>query len=295
LKNRTIYFWTCDSSRNTGEGKLALFFLDDLKKNYNVKKINTLSVKNFYLKKFLQHKYILPFLGIIYCWRHYIQRKEVIYINYLPLWNFLIFLLLPPNTKIGPITGGALHEKFNIIRSKVLPLLYNLSEIILYFRNYDLIFSTNLLKRYLSINIIKKSKFNYLIKKFNYKNKKIKKKYDFLIYFRKHSNKKFSYELINNLINKGFTINVVGDKLKLPNIKNYGFVSNDKITQLQAKTKFSVFSSENVYTIFTLECITNNILVLVDKTKNYKLNFFKKSFIKINFNNSKELNKLKKL
>ena len=29
------------------------------------------------------------------------------YLNYLPLWNFLIFILLPPKTLLGPITGGS--------------------------------------------------------------------------------------------------------------------------------------------------------------------------------------------
>ena len=99
--------------------------------------------------------------------------------------------------------------------------------------------------------------------------------------------------MIKNLIYKGFKVNVVGDKLDFPKVKNHGFLSNKKIINLQAKAKFSIFSSENIYTIFTLECITNNVLILIDKSNNYKLDFFKKSFIKINFNNLKELNKLK--
>ena len=27
--------------------------------------------------------------------------------NYLPLWNPLLFILMPPNTILGPITGGS--------------------------------------------------------------------------------------------------------------------------------------------------------------------------------------------
>ena len=34
------------------------------------------------------------------------KNKEICYINYLPLWNFLIFILLPPKTILGPVTGG---------------------------------------------------------------------------------------------------------------------------------------------------------------------------------------------
>ena len=293
MKNKDLFFWTCDLSRNSGEGKLASFFLEDLKKKYNIKKIKKFRFNINFIEKVLNYKYFLPFIGIIYCWKYHIKKKAVVYVNYLPLWNFLIFLLLPPKAKIGPITGGALYERSSIIRSIIFPILYKLSGIILYFRGYDLIFSTNLLKKYLSNKIIQKSKFNYLIKKFNFKNKKFRKRYDFLVYFRKHNNKKFPLNLIRNLIYKGFKVNVVGDRLDFPKVKNHGFLSNKKIINLQAKAKYSIFSSENIYTIFTLECITNNVLILIDKSNNYKLDFFKKSFIKINFNNLKELSKLK--
>ena len=61
-------------------------------------------------KIFFNHKYILPFIGILYCWVYFFRCKKVIY-KYLLYWNFLIFLLLPPKTIIGPITGGALFNK----------------------------------------------------------------------------------------------------------------------------------------------------------------------------------------
>ena len=35
----------------------------------------------------------------------YIFNRKVLYLNYIPLWNFLIFIFLPPNSLIGPITG----------------------------------------------------------------------------------------------------------------------------------------------------------------------------------------------
>ena len=36
------------------------------------------------------------------------------YINFLPLWNFLIFALVPPGTILGPITGSKIYNKDNI-------------------------------------------------------------------------------------------------------------------------------------------------------------------------------------
>ena len=169
--SKTINYWVCDNSYNTGEGRLALFFLQDLKKNYKIKKI-----KQTYKNAITSYRYISPFVGIFYCWIYYLKNKKVCYINYLPLWNFLIFLLLPPRTIIGPITGGAqfVDESF-FIRSYLFPIFYKISEIIINNRNYNIIFATELLKNYLSKKTKKKSIFNYIIKKFNYKNKKKKK------------------------------------------------------------------------------------------------------------------------
>ena len=54
-------------------------------------------------------------------------------------------------------------------------------------------------------------------------------------------------------------------------------------------------SSENLYSLFTLECITNNVKILISKRDKSKIKYFNTSFLKINFNNLKELNRVKKL
>ena len=289
--SKTINYWVCDNSYNTGEGRLALFFLQDLKKNYKIKKI-----KQTYKNAITSYRYISPFVGIFYCWIYYLKNKKVCYINYLPLWNFLIFLLLPPRTIIGPITGGAqfVDESF-FIRSYLFPIFYKISEIIINNRNYNIIFATELLKKYLSKKTKKKSIFNYIIKKFNYKNKNKKKNIDFIIYYRVHKNKKslFPYKFIHNLIAAKFKIIIIGDKLEYKEVINYGNISNYYITKLQAKAKYTIASTENIYSLFTLECITHNIKIIINKSNKSKIRFFKSSFLKINFKNTKELNKIK--
>ena len=289
--SKRINYWVCDNSYNTGEGRLALFFLQDLKKNYKIKKI-----KQTYKNAVINHRYISPFVGIFYCWIYYLKNKKVCYINYLPLWNFLIFLLLPPRTIIGPITGGAqfVDESF-FIRSYLFPILYKISEIIINKRNYNIIFATELLKNYLSKKTKKKSIFNYIVKKFNYKNKNKKKNIDFIVYYRVHKNKKslFPYKFIHNLIAAKFKIIIIGDKLKHKKVINYGNISNYNLTKLQAKAKYTIASAENIYSLFTLECITHNIKIIIDKKNKSKIRFYKSSFLKINFENTKELNKIK--
>ena len=296
MKNKEIHYWACDKSENSGEGKLALYFIKDLNKKFITTEIKKPKFKIKFINKIINYKYIIPFFGILYCWKYFLNNKKVYYINFLPLWNFLIFLLLPPNSNIGPITGGAKFIKnSSLIREYLFPFFYKISEIIAIKRNFDLIFSTDLLKEYLDKKTIKKSSFNFIVKKFNYKKKRIKKKdIDFLIYYRNHKNKKkfFPFDLINNLIKEGFVINIIGDKLNLPNIKNHGFLSNKKLNKLQSRAKFTIFSQENLYSIFTLECISNNVLVLINKRNEYKLTLFKKKFIKLDFQNLKELRKL---
>ena len=298
MKNKNLFYWTCEKSQNSGEGKLALIFIQELKKKFKLIEIKKPKIKSKVLKKILYFKYILPFIGVIYCWKFFLKGKNISYINYLPFWNFLIFLLLPPNTNIGPITGGAKFDKSSsVARTIFFPIFYKISELIVNFRNYSLIFSTQLLKPFLTKKTIKKSTFNFIIKTFFFKKKKYTKKIDFIVYYRNHKNKKkfFPIKLIENLILNKFNVYIVGDKIKIPKVLNKGFIKNKDLLKLQQKAKFTISSDENLYSLFTLECIKNNVFVLLDKSQNHKMPFFRESFIKINFNNSKELQNLKKI
>ena len=104
-------------------------------------------------KKEIKQKYLSTIYGIIYCWKKFLKNERVCYLNYLPLWNFLIFVFLPPKTILGPITGGANYSKSNIfsyfIRGIIFPLFYKISEFSLNLRQSNLVFSTDLLKKYL--------------------------------------------------------------------------------------------------------------------------------------------------
>lgn len=284
MNKKKIYFWVCDFSENSGEGKLAKLFIKDISRKYNCIKIKKNNIN--ILKRVIDYKYISPFYGITMCWLNYFKNRRVAYINYLPLWNFLIFLLLPPKTIIGPITGGANYKNnFNLVRSVIFPMLYKLSELFINIREYNLVFSTDLLKKYLFKFTINKSKFNFVIERFKKKNKKKRKFYDLIIYFRNHKNKIsfFPYDLIKKLVKIKFKIIIVGDNLNIDGVKNLGYVKRLKLNNLQSKSKFTIVSNENIYSLFTLECIKNNVKVLIDSKKDVK--FFNRDFIKINDNN----------
>jgi len=199
LIKKKLFVWTCDYSENSGEGKLARLFVKKLinKKQFNIQLSQ---------KKIVKYRYISTLQGIIYCWKKYLKKEKVCYLNYLPFWNFLIFLLLPPQTILGPITGGAGYSKFDIlsflIRGIVFRIFYKISEFLLVFRNNNIVFSTDLLKKYLFLGTIKKSKFNFVLKSLVLK-QKTKKKIDFLIYYKKNLNKEnlFPYNYITKIVN----------------------------------------------------------------------------------------------
>jgi len=293
LTKKKLFIWTCDYSDNTGEGKLARLFIKSLdqKNQFNLV---------FNQKKIVKQKYLSTIYGIIYCWKKFLKKEKVCYLNYLPLWNFLIFVFLPPNTILGPITGGAKYNKYNIfgffVRGLIFPLSYKISEFFLNLRKSNLIFSTDLLKNYLFKKTIQKSTFNFVLKNFlKKKNIRRKKKIDFLIYYRKHKNKEtfFPLNFIKNLSKLKFNIYIVGDKLNLPFVKNCGFVSNNKILDLQSLTKYTIISGENPYSFFILECLSNHVKIVIEKNMRKKFALPKKNFIELNYNSLNNIKKLK--
>ena len=295
MTKKKLFVWTCDYSENSGEGKLARLFISYLnhKKKYILK---------FNQRKILKFKYLSTLLGIIYCWNKYFKNQKVCYLNYLPFWNFIIFIFLPPKTILGPITGGANFSKSNlfslILRGFVFPFFYKISEFFLNLRDVKIIFSTELLKKYLFKRTIKNSNFNFIIQNFSLKkNRKIKKEFDFIIYNRKHKNKRdfFPFEFINKLSRHNFKICIVGEKLNISSVKNYGFLNNKKIQNLQSKSKYTIASGENLFSFFVLECLTNHVKIIVKKNMNKKIVLFKKKFIELDFNSLNSIKKIKKI
>lgn len=282
-QKKEIFCFLCDNNKNSGEGILARLFLKNLEKNYNIK------IKKIKNNKFLfYNNYIIPFLLIFKMWFYYLNKKKIAYINYLPMWNTLIFLLLPPNTIIGPITGGALFKKNNV-RKFILPIFYFISEKIIFLRYRKVIFSTSLLKKYISKNNLKNSYFNFVFKEFKKNNINYKKNIDFLLYYRNHKNKKkfFNRNNIKFLINYGFKIHIVGDNPRIPGLIYHGNIQRWKLNFLLKKTKYTIITGENIFSFFIIDAINNNVKVFSDKiNKNFYVNH-SLNFINIDFKNFK--------
>lgn len=289
---KKIYTWACDYSNDSGEGNLARLYAKKLNKKYDlvIKKPSNIFLKN----KIFKYKYFSPFVGLICCWYYYFLKKKICYLNYLPMWNFILFLFLPPKTILGPITGGSSYINNNlIIRRFLFPIFYKISEISLFFRNCEIFFSTELLKKFLSTKIIKKSKFNFIYNAYDKKKNK-KKKIDFTFYYRKYGNKEefFPKNLILELIKRKYKIHIVGDSLKIKGVKNHGKVNQKKVNSILSRSRFSIASGESLYTFFTIDCINNNVKIFVNRKNKQKIDKFKNFFIKINFENKSIYNYL---
>jgi hypothetical protein len=286
LETNKVFFWACDYSSFSGEGRLARLFIKEYKKKNKFSLINLPKPKN----KFLNYKYIIPLVGILYAWLYFFKGKKFIFLNYLPYWNFVIFLVLPPKCEIGPITGGAKFSKNSndyLIRKLIFPMFYMFSNFILKFRFKKLIFSTELLKKFLTKDIIKKSKFNFIFKEID-RTKKSNKTIKFLFYFRKHKNKDYTfiYSLIKKISSENYKIHIIGDRLNLHGVKNHGFISHKKVLELLKLTKYSICSSENIFSFFTIDCINNNVKILIDAENFNSIKCYKNNFVKFNFENN---------
>ena len=291
-----IYFWACDVSQNSGEGILANLFLKKYinnkkdsyfininSKNKNQKKNNFSKNKKRYNS--IYHKYFFPYIGVLNLWLKFFQSKKVCYVNYLPLWNCLIFFLLPPNTILGPITGTVYKTKC----SYLLNILEKISITIIKIRYKKAIFSTNF---YESKYSLRKKNFitNFIFTGFDYKKINKNKKYDFIIYYRKDSKLKKDYiiELINELKKYKCSFVTIGDKLNIDGNKNFGYVSRQKANKIISECKFAISNPENLYSFFVQDCLSNNLIVFYNTFFKKFNSINKKNLIPITFDDIKK-------
>jgi len=303
--NYQIYCWCCDLHSNTGEGRLAYLFLDYLLKVVKKIEIGTYKTnfhiwKKIYKKNYITankinfnlfRKYALPFFGIFMLWINYFKSKKLFYINYLPLWNIFIFLLAPPKTNFGPITGSIYSGKVNslntFVRKYIFHILYKISYLLLLIRKKKILFSTKSLHG-LSKNIKNKNNiFNFqILYLYNKKIIKIKKNIDLLIYYRVHSNKNYDFlkEILSyNNLKKNYCI---GNFFSFRGVNNLGVVSHSKTQNLLSRSKFTFVTSENINSFYSMDSILNSVDIFFDNNssnsnKNFFLSYVKFSKVKL--------------
>jgi hypothetical protein len=290
LKINNYIAWACSYNQNSGEGILAKAFVDSIillnrdviffiYDGYYVYKIkNNLVRKKKLNNKILQinrnfiKKYISPFIGCIFMYRIKLKKKyeKLFYINYLPLWNTILFIALPFNVILGPIVGARsniniinnLNERF--IRNYIFEMLYFFSNLVIFFKYKNIIVGNPLtFKLIYSINKIKILNTNFSSTLYRSPNDiKYNKPFDFIIYYRIHPTKNNTIveQLIETLSHKNLIINIVGDRYENPNIINHGYLLNDELLLLMRKCKFSINLSSNPFSLINYDLLENAVI-----------------------------------
>ena len=86
----------------------------------------------------------------------------------------------------------------------------------------------------------------------------------------------FDNKLIKKFNPIEFKIFVVGDKLNINKVKNLGYIKKKKLDNLQSRSKYSLITGENIYSLFVIECITNHVKIFIDKENMKKVKTLKK-------------------
>ena len=154
-KEPKIYCWASDFDNTNGEGITANLFIKKLieknkykeenivvlnfQKKINLKKRNKFKDSDRRGRLNIIEKYFDPIYGIFYLWFRYLLGNRVVFVNFLPLWNFVTLALLPPNTILGPITGTSNYDKNikgleKIFRKYLMPIQFMISNQILKYR-----------------------------------------------------------------------------------------------------------------------------------------------------------------
>jgi hypothetical protein len=288
---KTIYYWACDISKHSGEGILARSFIKQLQTCNKNHRIINICKDSKYQKKDLKkknnynffHKYIFPIYGIYVIWKYHLNGKNTCYINYLPLWNILIFSLLPKKTLLGPITGSYPLTKWSIKFN----FLYKICSFILKIKYKKILFSTNFFKKYFAQH--SGFYFNFIVS--NIKVQKIKKKkYDFIFYYRKHYNKgnNFLLKIIYYLNENNYKIAVVGEKIHKTsntNVTNFGYINRDLALKVIGKSKYTILSKENLFSYFMQDCLSKQLVIFYNKTYTKFISELNKNIYPSNYNN----------
>ena len=282
--------WCNDYNKNTGEGKLARKFIRKFGKN----KVKVITPRlNFFLSN-----YIFQTTGIFVLWYYYFRLKKLIYLNYTPLWNSLIFLFSPPGTIFGPITGSIQINKIRNIKSflrfYIFPILYIFNLKILSLRSKKIIFATNILDKFINKNPEKKIITNFILQDLKFSKKNLgRRKYDLIIYYRKHENKFFDHHLnfIKKELKKGKKIVTVGEKTNIKGIKEFGKIGSNRLLNLIESSKFSLSGDDNLFSLFNLECMQHGVKIIFNHNLKFQIKKMRKNFLKAyDYKNKKFLN-----
>ena len=79
----------------------------------------------------------------------FFKRKKIIYVNFLPLWNFLLFYCCLQAQYLGQLQDNKINSQNHFerfLRKYIMPYTFQISMSIINFRKLDILFATESLK-----------------------------------------------------------------------------------------------------------------------------------------------------
>ena len=302
-----IIVLACDFRNYGGEGVLAREFLKKIsyqnkQTTYQVispsiksylqagKFVNEIEFNNKVNYESLFHKYILPIIYISKA-TFILRKHKVLYLNYIPLWNFLIFLIKGRNVDLGQIVSSENDIRFklsfnNIVRNFFFPLFEKLTFFIIKKKKIkNLVCATPItfekFKKY-EANAIDGLFLPKLNKSLNLINEKL---YDFCIYYRDHPTRYPLHTLgLINYLSKKHKIAVIGNlkyKTKNKNIVLKSNLSREEALKVLKHSNTFINVGDNGYSLMSREAIILGVeLILYSPSKNLDnhINYLKKKY-----------------
>ncbi len=246
-KREMAYVVGCDISSETGEGFLANSLIELVQTRFDVTVYSDWFVQSFRSHQLLRDR-VLPLYFFLVCMLLRLGRHRVVFLNYVPIWNFLNAILARCGVKLGPITGSVLvvptraSLKERIIRLYLQRIFITLSEWLLPRRSFLWCATPSVFLR------LQNSGLRNLGFGFPYLNKiesepLMVKSYDLFIYSNRHPIKNHAavLQFLASPLTRGFKICYVGPTTKTQqNVSSFGPISEKEFNHLLASSRLYI-------------------------------------------------------
>lgn len=248
MKKDKIIVFACDKS-STGEGNLYQSIAILLKTKYSIYIYND-KIIDILCKTCFTKDRVLPFYILVVIFFFLLMRKNVLLVNYVPVWNPLIFILTRFGLKIGPVTGNYNILCFNKRQRIKNYLIVILSRISIKFINKKKFYwvSTKNVESFLrNNNVICEQAFPFIGLNLNYKNINDNNFFDIFIYTRYHLNRNNDVlKILIDQICEKYKIIQIGNGISNSKIKTIKSCSNEIFDlYLESSKCYLTFSSED--------------------------------------------------
>lgn len=292
----SIVVWASDFERVGGEGVLAHLFVSALRSQFGDRRvivvspyaihvmrggntIHTRAINPFGLPEVTSShqdkrqtfftKYIIPLAGACFI-RSLARQRRTVYLNYLPLWNFPLLLLIPRSTVLGPVVGGyppeislrgVLTNPAGLVRGALMPACYMLGALLIARKFPRLVLGNPCTYTFFP----QPYRANILLTCVNIlaaqgvvtPDQPDHPTYDVFFYLRAHSTRhpEESKQLMEELCRRGYKVCAAGEVSNVPGVVDKGYVPHETLLGLLVDSSCFVCLSDNIFAITAIEAL----------------------------------------